>query len=451
MLSVLTINTFGYSQQPGTFTGTNGGMGEFDFSINYFPGLAIGEAGRKLGSEILIFEEISWVNENDLPDNIFMDERTDYGNRVSPIITRPGSGFSFMLNAGYTFNDTRFGMSYLRMPGAWEGSGEVPGLYLIEQAASEEFGYGYVNFWNMGLDLHASRNFPASWFEGFIDLDENEDGDLDFEFFPERGATAWNAFHETSMNSFLLTIGHPVLRLENIDLSITGGLHTGRWKDNLRQSMNILAHSNLVERWTQNVLDEVTGDSIFVEVLLESVFNNDITLETSSSATYNPHGAFVGLSAEWRVLPSLFLSVKAGGMALRGKAKFSGTGTDVDDIFESYSLDVFDENGSRLFSEAATGNEFLSGIFELPETTISLASVNYQLDIAARFNLTGNVSVMAGYYYSRWKNLPVSPQWKYPDQFTRPYGASALEESWETGIRTDLAGSGIRLGIGLIF
>jgi opacity protein-like surface antigen len=73
------------------------------------------------------------------------------------------------------------------------------------------------------------------------------------------------------------------------------------------------------------------------------------------------------------------------------------------------------------------------------------------MNISARYDITDNVSVMAGYHYSIWTNLPLSPQWTYSDRQTRPYGAFAVEEAWNKERRTNISASGFRLGAGYRF
>ncbi len=447
----LKLTPRGFSWQDPVTGNASNYSGNFDFNIHYFPGLKIGGAEMSLGSEITLFDESSWVAPGDLPNGMLFDTRRDYGDKSIPIITRPAAEIPIKLDLGYKLNDTRFGLSWFRMTASDEQSGKVPGLFLDDDATSEQFGFGFVSFWNMGLDLHASRGFPPSWFEGFRDLDLAENGNYEGDFDPDKGASEWNATHDISLNSFQFTISHPVIRDEKFQLSLIGGVQYGMWKDNLIQTLNITAHTELTDRWSQNIYDESTEDSINVIVYLDYIFHNDITLKTNSSTEFNSLGAMAGVSGDWLILPSLFFNVQASAATLSGDATFSGTGIDIDDIVERDILTVYDQGGNMLFTDPLRGNEFLSGEFELPEYTRSVISLNYRLSIEARYEITNDIFLKAGYFYSLWKNLPMSPQWSYSDSYTIPYDAFALEDSWNTDIKSNISTSGFKIGVGFIF
>ncbi len=425
--------------------------GRLFFNMQYLPNLSIGGAGRNLGSEVIIFDNSSSIDEQDLPDDILFQSRRDYGNTINPIITDPSPETPFSMNLGYNYDNTRIEITWFHMSATDKQSGKVQGYYFDENDNRQNVGFGFVNFWNMGLDLHASRGFPPSWFNGFRDLDENEDGQYEGDFDPEKGATEWNVLQENKLNSFRLTVQHPVMGGEKINISLLGGLQYGRWKDNLVQSLGIVAHRTLIDKWTQNIWDENAQDSVHVIVYQDYVFNNIITLETNSSARINSFGVLAGLSAEWNVLPSLFLRFKGSLTTLNGSSSLFGTGIDVDNIRFRYNFRVYDEPDNMIYSDLLRATEYLSGVFELPEYSRSIISFNYLLDIEARFVITGNISLVAGYSYSLWNNLPVSPQWTYSDQFTEPYNASAIEKSWDTNINSALSTSGFKFGVGLTF
>ncbi len=438
-------NTILTNEKETTLTG-------FDFGIHYFPGtLTVRGASRNLGSEVLIYDDTQWVDEEQLPDNIFWNIRSDYGDQITPVITNPSAQTPFIIDVGYTHRDTRFGLSWFRMSASYEDSGNVPGYYQYEDDTSEGVGYGFVSFWNMGFDLHASRGFPAIWIEGFRDLDENENGDFAITFHPEKGSTRWSVYSDNSMNSLQFTIKHPVVSNEDIKISILGGMHYGRWKDNLGQKIRVTAYQDLTEKWIERIELEEEGDSIDASFYLQSIFSNDITLETNSSVRFNPLGAIAGLEAAWELTPSLSLSFSAFGSAVSGEAVFSGRGIDIDDITERAVLRIYDEDNILIGQGSASGYEYLSGVFDLPETVTSLTTFNYGIDIVAGYRITDVFSVSAGYYHNAWRGLPLSPQWTYSDQYTDPYGAFAVEESWNTDISSDISKSGFRIGVNISF
>jgi len=430
----------------------------FDFGIHYFPGtLFVGGADMNLGSEVRIYDEAQWVDEENLPEDIFMDARRDYGDEISPVITSHSPEVPIMLNLGYTHNDTRIGLTWMRVSSSHDQSGELPGFYLYEDQNEEFFGYAFVDFWNMGWDLHQSRGFPAIWYEGFRELDEepnNENNDAppyEITFYPEEGGTQWRVYHETSLNSLQFNVKHPVIKNDDLVARLIGGIHYGRWSDALGQLMEITAHISMTDKWSEKVWDEAAEDSIMADFYLESIFHNDITLETESSVTFNPLGTMIGVEAEWQLTPGLLFSVAAHGSALRGEASFEGMGTDVDDIVERGRLSVYDKDDQLIGSATVSGYEYLSGTFDLPETKKSLTATNYGLDVKARYRITDVFSVTAGYYYSLWKDMPMSPQWTYSDEYTEPYGAFAVEGSWKTDIKSDISNSGFRIGVNVGF
>jgi hypothetical protein len=427
----------------------------FDLNISVMPGIVIGGASHYLGSVVEIFSETTWVE--DLPQDIFLDTRNDYGDRISSIFTDPSLQLPFSVDLGYTYNETRFSLSWFRMASSFEGEGNVPGLNFYDEYRREGFGFGYVSFWNMGWDLHQDRGFPASWIVGFRDHGQVED-ELDFtipydlDFFPERGNTLWEASNELSYNVFKLSASQPVIRNENFRLNLSGGLQYGRWSDNLRQWLNITARTELTDRWVQYLpVTNPPPDSILVEVRFTSVFHNDITLETNSSTRFNSFGLLGGLEAAWRITPSLSLLIGAGGSTLSGIASFAGTGIDIDDISFRERFVLADMDGNTFPFDPETGTEYLSGIFTLPDYNRSILSVGYNMNLSAAYSITENISVMAGYHYSIWTNLPLSPQWTYSDRQTRPYGAFAVEESWNRERVANISASGFKVGVGLRF
>ncbi len=423
----------------------------FDFGIHYFPGtFTVRGASKNLGSEVFLYSDDQWVDENNLPDDVFWNIRSDYGDEITPIITNPGAQIPFIIDLGYTHRDTRFGFSWFRVSSSWKDSGSVPGYYQYSDDTSEGLGYGLVNFWNMGWDLHASRGFPAVWVEGFRDLDENEEGDFDLTFFPDKGNTRWTVHSENSMNSLKFTIKHPVVSNEEIEVRVIGGIHYGRWRDNLGQRLDITAHISQTEKWSERVEIE-EGDSIDAVLYQTQTFNNDITLETNSRASFSPLGAVAGLEAGWRLTPSLYLSFAAFGSAISGETTFSGRGIDIDDIVESSEIRVYDEDNILIGRGTAYGYEYLSGAFDLPETVTTISTFNYGIDISAGYKITDIFSVTAGYYHNVWRGIPMAPQWTYSDQYTDPYGAFAVEESWKTDIRSDISKSGFRIGVRMGF
>ncbi|MFW5945084.1 MAG: hypothetical protein ACOCTU_07465 [Bacteroidota bacterium] len=424
--------------------------GQLDVRVFVLPGLSIGGVGENLGSEVESFEKNSWEDDESPNEG---DYQSDYGDRTMPIITDPEANLPFNVELGYTYKNTRIGVSWFRMEASDAQSGEVPGYKFQGEETSEDFRYGFVSFWNMGWDLHTSRNFPASWVEGFRDIDENEEEDYELEFFPEKGSTQWEASHEVSFGSFQFTVQHPVVKKERMEVTLEGGFQYGQWSDNLRQSLNITSHTELTDRWTQNIWDEQAEDSIMVEVFMDYIFHNDITLETNTSSEFNSPGVLAGIEAHWEILPTLLFSVEAGSSVLSGEASFSGTGTDVDDIEEKERFTVYDMDGNLLSPPDETWGreEFLSGEFDFPEHTSSWVSMNYNLNVTASYRVTDMISLKAGYTYLLWKDLPMAPQWNYSDEFTKPYGPFALEEGWEKERRSNLSFSGFKLGMGLTF
>jgi hypothetical protein len=427
----------------------------FDLNISVMPGLVIGGASHYLGSEVEIFSETRWID--DLPQDVFLDTRNDYGDRINSIYTEPAPQLPFMLDLGYTYNETRFSLSWFRLYSSYERSGAVPGLNFYDNDQVQGFGFGLVSFWDMGWDLHQDRGFPASWIVGYRDHGQIED-DLDttipydLDFFPERGNTLWEASNELSYNTFRLSASQPVISNENFRLNLSGGLQYGRWSDILRQQINITARTELTDRWVQYLpVTNPPPDSILVEVRFTSVFHNDIILETNSSARFNSFGLLAGLEAAWRITPSLSLLISAGGSTLSGIASFAGTGIDIDDINFRERFVLADMDGNTFPFDPETGTEYLSGIFTLPDFDRSILSVGYNMNLSAAYTITDNISVMAGYHYSILTNLPLSPEWSYSDRQTRPYGAFAVEESWNRERVTNISASGFRLGVGLRF
>ncbi len=477
-LTVFVIFINGYSQTDGTilnfaspgslpeprlqqeiFTPDRPWWQGFDMNISVLPGLVIGGAGHYLGSEVILTDQTRSEAEEDLPENIFFDARRDYDDLTVPIITNPDPQMPFMLDIGYTYDQTRFGLSWFRLAASYEKAGQVPGLDFYFDDLTERFAFGFVSFWNMGWDLHDDRDFPASWVEGFRDHGEIEDEDdldedlpYDLDFFPERGITLWEASSDISFNSFQLTARHTLLNNDNLRLSLTGGLQYGRWKDNLRQMLNITAHRETTDRWVQMVpVANQQQDSMLVEVFFNSIFHNDITLETNSSAEFNSFGLVGSFEAAWRITPSLSLLISGGGSTLAGNALYKGIGIDIDDIVFSERFVFFDMDGNRFPFDPEEGLLFLSGEFNLPEYTKSILSVGYNMNLSISYRITDNIEVMAGYHYSIWTNLPLSPVWSYSSPFTRPYDAFALEESWDKERSANISTSGFRVGVGLRF
>ena len=424
------------------------GSGEVDFGLSFFPDMKIGGLGRRLGAEIRIFEESSWISADQLPNDVFLNARNDYGDINNPVITNPQPEIPFMMEAGYTLNNTRVGLSWSRISASHNQSGEVPGYFAFEGANSSEFSYGFVSLWNMGWDLHASRNFPATWYEGYIDRVNDQ---IDVSYFPKRGLSRYNISHEIKLNSFEFSVQHPVIQNENLKMELIGGLHHGRWQNDLIQTLDITFHGEITERRIENIWDENVADSISVEAYLTTIMHNDITLETISSIKYNPFGLIIGMETEWNVFPFLSFLLKASTSRLSGDASVLARGTDVDDIVENDNLVLFNEEGDMIYSDALTGTEYLSGEFELPESSWSISSVNYKFNFSAKYDINNMFSLTAGYFYTLCKDLPMSSQWSYSDQFTYPFGAFALETSWDTDIRSDISNSGFVVGIGFRF
>jgi hypothetical protein len=148
--------------------------GNLDFSFNYLPYMNIGGLGKRLGSEVQLFSTSTWVIENELPSDVIYDERTDYGDNNTPIITKPHAEIPFMIDAGYTYNGTRIGLSWFGWSGESSSSGRVPGYNVFDDAGSQNSVTDSLAFWDMGWDLHTSRNYPASWYEGVVFIDEDD-------------------------------------------------------------------------------------------------------------------------------------------------------------------------------------------------------------------------------------------------------------------------------------
>ncbi len=426
-------------------------IGGWDFNINLLPYSFIEGTGMRLGSKVTLFQEATWEDINNNNNNILFDSRTDYGDRIVPIISDPEYTIPFNISAGYTYNEMRIGLSWQHLSTSYSESGMVPGLDFREEEQSEFFSYGLVSFWNMGWDLHASRGFPASWVEGFRDLDNNEQADYQIETSPEEGATLWDVTHNTSFNNFQLSLTHPLLRTGNMRLNMTGGINYGRWTDNLEKRLDITAYRAFTDRWTELLPLEEENDSILVEIFWTDVFHNEITLETNSGSEFNAFGILAGFQADLRILPLLSLEINAGASSLSGIARFSGTGIDIDDIAEIIEISFFDTDGNHLFTDQEESTDFLSGEFDLPEFNRSVLSVNYFMNLSVSYEIIGNVSLRAGYWYSQWTDLPGAPRWTYSDRQTRPYGAFAVEESWEKERRSPLSVSGFSFGLGLRF
>lgn len=424
--------------------------GNFDFSLNYLPYMDVGGLGKKLGSEVRLYSTSKWLIDNELPSNVIYDERTDYGDKNTPIITNPNAEIPFMIDAGYTYNDTRIGLSWIGWSGKSALSGRVPGYNVFDDAGVSEFGYGLVSFWDMGWDLHTSRNFPASWYEGTVFIDEDDSEFYDVSYFPDKGVSKWNVTHETSMNSFEFTVQHPVINSGNMNISLIGGMHHGRWKDNLLQKLDIIFHGDLTYVWIEDEWP-INGDTISVQIQQNNIIHNDITLETNSSVEFNPLGILAGVHADWSILPSLSVSLKASTSRLRGDITYIATGIDIDDIVEDITYLVFTEDGDLIEGAELSGSEFLSGTFDLPETSWSASSVSYRLNLSARYEINNMISIMGGYFFSLWRDLPLAPQWSYSDQYTEPYGAFAVENSWKKDISADISSSGFMVGVGIRF
>ncbi|MGF1587021.1 MAG: hypothetical protein ACFCUM_17005 [Bacteroidales bacterium] len=421
-----------------------------DFSFNYLPYMNIGGLGRRLGSEVSLYSTSTWAIESELPSDAIYDERTDYGDINTPIITKPQAKIPLMIDAGFTYNGSRIGLSWFGWSGESSLSGRVPGFNVYDDAGVSEFAYGLVSFWDMGWDLHTSRNYPASWYEGIVFIDEDDSEFYDVSYFPDKGVSKWNVTHESSINSFEFTIEHPVINSDNMNISLIGGIHHGRWKDNLLQTLDIIFHGDLTYVWIEDQWP-VNGDTITVQIQQNNIIHNDITLETNSSTEFNPLGILAGVKAELSILPSLSVSLKASTSRLRGDVTYVATGIDIDDIVEDITYLVFAEDGDLIEGAELSGSEFLSGTFDLPETSWSASSASYRLNLSARYEINNMISIMGGYFFSMWRDLPMAPQWSYSDQYTEPYGAFAVENSWNTDIRSDISSSGFMVGVGIRF
>jgi hypothetical protein len=223
------------------------------------------------------------------------------------------------------------------------------------------------------------------------------------------------------------------------------------WKDKLLQTLDIIFHGDLTYVWIEDEWP-TNGDTISVQIQQNNIVHNDITLETNSSVEFNPLGILAGVQADWSIIPSLSVThLRPAPPGLRGDVTYVATGIDIDDIVEEVTILVFNEGGDLIEGAELSGSEFLSGTFDLPETSWSTSSASYRLNLSARYEINNMISIMGGYFFSLWRDLPVAPQWSYSDQFTEPYGAFAVENSWKKDIRSDISSSGFMVGIGIRF
>ncbi len=423
-----------------TMSGAALGSG-FDAKLNVFLGLTLSGADEDLGAEVYYYHEWEETPPEEGDDGIwsYLDE---YGWDTVPIVLHPTiGGTPWQLSLGYTVGETRFAVSWLGVQGQASASGSVPGEYreeYDEEGYAEEWSIGFVDFWDMGLQVYADRGFPG-WYEDWEVWDYTTDGggyEYTESWDPEAGASNWSASQELGLGSMYITAQHPVVRGNPIKVDVIGGLHRTTWQEKLDQHLGMVFHESDTET---ELYDERTYEYNWT-------YHNDVSIDTSSSVSYQAIGPAVGVAADWRVTDRFGVSVSAVGSYLAGTATFSGSGTDVDDITDTWTEwedgEVTDQGGYR---------DVYEGEVSLAETAKALNTLAAEVEVGLKLDVTDSIFVEGGLFYALWKGLPMAPRWHYPYYVDGEGDGSVPDDQWTLDHTSDISLSGWTVGIGVRF
>ncbi|MCR4402940.1 MAG: Lpg1974 family pore-forming outer membrane protein [Firmicutes bacterium] len=435
-----------------TVSGAALGSG-FDAKLDVFLGMSLSGADEDLGAEVFYYQEHS--EEDALPevdrngDWLWLEE---YGWTTTPIALHPTiGGTPWRLSLGYTVGNTRFAVSWLGVQGQASASGSVPGYYehYDEESDSWEWSCGIVDFWDMGLDVYYYRGFPG-WYEAHAIYDYTGEG-YEYEYTsaydPEAGASKWSASQKLGLGSMYVTAEHPIVKGDSIQVNVLGGLHRTTWQEDLDQHLGVVFH----ESYTYTYLYEDTSHEY------NDTYHNDVSIDTSSSVSYQGIGPAVGFTGNWEITNRFGISLSAIGSYLAGTATFRGRGTDVDAMSDTYTES---ENGEVTYQDE--DHVLLSGEMNLAETTKAVNAIATQVDLSLKYDVTDSIFVEGGLFYALWKGLPMAPRWHYPIYTGGPGGVSAAlgrlngngvmsDDQWTLDHTSDVSLSGWKLGIGLRF
>ena len=144
----------------------------------------------------------------------------------------------------------------------------------------------------------------------------------------------------------------------------------------------------------------------YVDWSPDYIFDNHITLESTSRANYSfMAGPVIGLEGKAKY-KRFGISGFINQSVLFGRVTYSGLWRDVDDI-----LYIDPSSGETIYHDVYTG------LFPFSKKeSVSIPVMELQLKVT--YDITENISIGSGAFFSIWWNTPVALQWSIPGDWT---------------------------------
>jgi opacity protein-like surface antigen len=242
------------------------------------------------------------------------------------------------------------------------------------------------------------------------------------------------------MQSLYGTAERTVIAGERGKLTLIGGFHQLNWRQKVKQGLTAVYHEDMTDSTLPYGASQY---AFFVPGYAQStrtVVDDTLSIDSTESVSYHPWGVALGASGSWSLTDRLSLSGSILQSYLWGKARFSGTVSDVEQRTETTIETVYGSEGP---SETVTAeDDSQERLFDLPETSLEQDTSVTEAHAGLQFDFTDSLFATLGYAWTRWNGLPTAPQWRYDSPTTG---------TWESGDTADVGYSRWTLGLGVRF
>jgi len=371
-------------------------------------------------------EEVTWTE----TEFTFTGEES-YGGDAKAIKVEPDLDLTLKLQASFEReNGCSIHLGGWRTSGSASISGSVSGWKEEEEYEEHEGGGSYsyslsVPYVTMWGEIFYSYSYSEIY--GYYDyMEDSYGGGYD----PEAVSTKYDASRDVSLNTYYLT-----LKTANPGIHLVGGVRYARVSFDDVQHVN----GEFEERYID--LYDYTGDPENPENWdwwEEDYYYNNYDLKLTSSVDTSGIGPLVGVAGRCKLTKKINVGIEASRSYILGAVSREALFVDIDDVERSYYENYYGEEYTE------EGTDYMKGEISFERNCTAIIPVTEgQIDL--RYQLTDNLILSIGYFYSLWQDVPMPAQFQY----LRVGGEEIpnVENFWVPDPKKDILVSGPKLEI----
>jgi len=371
-------------------------------------------------------EEVTWTE----TEFTFTGEES-YGGDAKAIKVEPDLDLTLKLQASFEReNGCSIHLGGWRTSGSASISGSVSGLKVEEEYEEHEGGGSY--------SYSSSVPYVTMWGEVFYSYsysdiyDYTTESYIDWDYDPDAVSTKYDASRDFSLGTYYLVFDTPA---KCCGLQLLGGIRFGNVSFDDTQHVN-------GEFEKDNIgLIEYTGDPENPENWdwwEEEYYYNNYDLKLTSSVDTSGIGPLVGVAGRCKLTKKINVGIEASRSYILGAVNREALFVDIDDIESTYYENYYGEEYT------GEGTDYMKGEISFERNCTAIIPVT-EGHIDLRYQLTDNLILSIGYFYSLWQDVPVPAQFQYLRVTLEEEEIPNVEDFWIPNLKKDILVSGPKL------